>query len=136
MALPRIFQVRSLKMAVVAVGLAAVGGCATVPDTPADSEKVVKARAQARWDALLKGDVETAYGYLGPGSRAVNSLEAYKVSIRKGFWQSAQVESAKCEGDSCEVYAQIGYRYRGSNIKSPLAETWIKQEGNWWYVLK
>ena len=134
MALSRFLQGGSLKLAALSVGLAIAAGCATVPDQPA--EQVVVARAQARWDALLKGDIETAYGYLGPGSRAVNSLEAYRASIRKGFWQSAKVESAKCEADSCEVHAQIEYQYRGSRIKSPLAETWVRQQGNWWYVLK
>src|ERR1043165_10081149 len=98
MALASIFQVRSLKWAAVAVSLAMVGGCATMAEQP--PEQVVKARAQARWDALLKGDYEAAYGYLGPGSRAVNSLEAYKASIRKGFWQSAQGVEAKGEGDT------------------------------------
>jgi uncharacterized protein YchJ len=130
MALPRSFQVRSLVCALVL----GAGGCATVPEQ--SPEQVVKVRAQARWDALVKGDIETAYGYLGPGSRAVNSLEAYKASIRKGFWTGAQVESAKCEGDTCEVSAQIEYQYRGTRIKTPLAETWIRQQGNWWYVLK
>jgi hypothetical protein len=134
MALPRIFQVRSLKLAAVAVGLAAVGGCATVPDAPA--EQVVVARAQARWDALLSGNIEKAYSYLGPGSRAVNSLEAYRVSIRKGFWTAAKVESAECQAETCEVHAQIEYQFRGKHIKTPLSETWVKQQGNWWYVLK
>jgi len=110
------------------------GGCATVPEQ--SPEQVVKARAQARWDALVKGDIETAYGFLGPGSRAVNSLEAYKASIRKDFWTDAKVESVKCEGDTCEVSARIEYKFRGSRTKTPLEETWIRQQGNWWYVLK
>ena len=134
MALPSIFQVRSPKWAAVAVSLAMVGGCATVAEQP--PEQAVKVRAQARWDALLKGDFEGAYGYLGPGSRAVNSLEAYKLSIRKDFWQSAKIVDAKCEVDTCEVHAQIEYRFRGRNTSTPLNETWIRQQGNWWYVLK
>ena len=129
MALPRSFQVWSLVSALV---LAA--GCATVAEQ--SPEQVVKARAQARWDALVKGDIETAYSYLGPGSRAVNSLEAYKASVRKGFWTGAEVESVKCEAESCEVSSRIEYQYRGGRFKTPLAETWVKQQGNWWYVLK
>jgi hypothetical protein len=135
MALPRIFQVRSLKLAAVAVGLAAMGGCATVPEQ--SPEQIVKARAQARWDALVKGDYATAYSYLGPGSRAVNSLEAYKDSIVKGFYKDGQVEKAVCDSpERCEAHVRVEYEFKGKRMKSPLAETWIRQQGNWWYVLK
>jgi len=120
----------------VAVALSLVGGCATTtaPDRPA--EEVVKARAQARWDAVVKEDYGTAYGYLGPGSRAVNSLDTYKASINRGFYKSGQVESVTCEAEKCEVQVRVEYEYKGSRIKTPLGETWIKQQGNWWYVLK
>ena len=100
-------------------------------------EEIVKARAQQRWDALLKGDLDGAYGYLSPGSRAVNTADAYKASIRAGFWKAAAVEKVLCGSeDSCEVQTQIEYVVRGSRVKTPLAETWIRQQGNWWYVLK
>lgn len=120
--------------AMVAAVISLVGGCASVPERPA--EEVVKQRAQARWDALVKEDLEAAYGYLGPGSRAVNSLDTYKASVNKGFYKSAQVEKATCEAEACEVQVKVEYEFRGSRIKSPLGETWIKQQGNWWYVLK
>jgi len=119
-------------MGVAAIAL--VAGCATAPERPA--EEIVKARAQARWDALVKEDYAAAYGYLGPGSRAVNSLDAYKASINKGFYKSGQVETATCEAETCEVQVRVEYEFKGSRIKTPLGETWIKQQGNWWYVLK
>lgn len=112
-------------------------GCATTQQQGGTAEDLVKARAQQRWDALLKGDTKAAYGYLSPGSRAVTSVEAYESSIRAGFWKSAVVEGASCSTpDSCEARAQIEYEYRGSRVKTPLSETWIRQEGNWWLVLK
>jgi hypothetical protein len=119
---------------VLAVALSLTGGCATVPDRPA--EEVVQARAQARWDALVKEDYETAYGFLGPGSRAVNSLDTYKASVNRGFYKTAQVEKVTCEAERCDVQVRVEYVFKGSRIKTPLAETWIKQQGNWWYVLK
>ncbi len=118
--------------------LALEAGCATTEQQPQSPEQAVKARAQQRWDTLIKGDIEAAYGYLSPGSRAVNTLESYKGSIRPGFWKSARVADAKCNAalDSCEVASEIEYEFRGGRVKSPLNETWIRQEGNWWYVLK
>lgn len=119
--------------AVVAV---AISGCASVSreSTP---EETVKARAQQRWDALVKGDYEAAYRLLSPGSRAVTSFESYLGSIRQGFWKAARVSEVQCSSaDACEAGAEIEYEFRGSRVKTPLRETWIRQEGNWWYVLK
>ena len=38
----------------------------------------MEARAQARWDAVIKGDLEAAYAYISPGSRQVYSFERFK----------------------------------------------------------
>ena len=104
------------------------------PRTP---QEAVKARAQARWDALLKGDVKAAYGLLSPGSRAVTTQEAYGSSVRTGFWKSAVVERAACDApDACETYLTIEYEYQGKRIKTPLRETWIREGTDWWYVQK
>lgn len=121
---------------IVAVALfLVVSGCTTLGTQP--PEEIVKARAQQRWDALVKGNIEVAYGYLSPGSKSVRTLEAYRSEIRVGFWTSATVEKVQCGSeDSCEVQASIEYKARGLRVKTPLAETWIRQQGNWWYVLK
>ena len=113
----------------------AMAGCAAVqPRTP---EEAVKARAQARWDALLKGDLKAAYGFLSPGSRAVTTQEAYGASVRSGFWKSAVVEKAACDApDACESLATIEYEYQGKRVKTPLRETWIREGTDWWYVQK
>jgi hypothetical protein len=132
MASRSILVMRPMWLAMVAVSLLA--GCATAPERPA--EEIVKARAQARWDAVVKGDYETAYGYLGPGSKAVNSLDTYKAGVNKGFYKSGQVDRVTCEAESCEVQVQVEYEFKGSRFKTPLGETWIQQQGNWWYVLK
>ncbi len=123
----------------IVVAVAALGGCATT-QTATESgkpEEVVKARAQARWDAVGKEDFAAAYDYLSPGSRSVNSLEAYRIAVPKSFYKGAQVEKVRCETpDACEAQVRVEYEFKGARIKTPLAETWIRQEGNWWYVLK
>jgi hypothetical protein len=45
---------------------------------------MVTARAKARWDAMLKDDLDTAYGYMSPASRQVTSLDKYKANTRRG----------------------------------------------------
>ena len=123
----------------IGVVIVALGGCATTQTTPEGGkpEEVVKARAQARWDAVTKEDFATAYGYLSPGSRSVNSLEAYRIAVPKAFYKEGRVESVTCSGpDTCETQVRVEYEFKGKRFKTPLAETWIRQEGNWWYVLK
>jgi len=126
----------SIRVATLVLALTWAHGCAVAPSQQ-PVEEIVKARAQQRWDALLKGDIETAYGFLSPGSRAVVPLQGYRDSIRAGFFKAATVESVRCGApDSCEAQASIEYVFRGSRIKTPLAETWILQDANWWFVLK
>lgn len=104
---------------------------------PRIPEEAVKARAQARWDALLKGDTKAAYALLSPGSRAVMTPEAYAGSLRSGFWKSAVVEKAACDGpEACEAHVAVEYEFQGKRIKTPLRETWIREGTDWWYVQK
>jgi hypothetical protein len=100
-----------------------------------DDGAAVKERAQARWDALVKGDTRTAYQYLSPGSRAVTTPEAYETSIRKGFWRSAKVDSVTCASkDSCTAQVTIEYEFQGRRTTTPLRETWIREGSEWWYL--
>ncbi len=86
---------------------------------------------------LLKGDIEAAYAYLSPGSRAVMSEREYEGLVRRGFWKSAHVQDVKCRSpESCEAHLEIGYAFKGSTFKTPLSETWVKQDSNWWFVQK
>lgn len=125
----------SIRVVTLLAVLGWLGACAVTPGQPV--EQAVKARAQQRWDAVLKEDLDAAYGFLSPGSRAVTPQKGYRDSFRSGFFKSATVESVKCASpDSCEAQVAIEYGFRGSRIKTPLAETWIRQDGNWWLVLK
>jgi hypothetical protein len=111
-----------------------MGGCAVTPSTP---EEAVKQRAQARWDAMVKGDFNAAYGYLSPGSRSVITASDFASSLRAGFWKSAMVDKVECgSAQSCEVSATIEYEYLGRRTKTPLRETWIREGSEWWYLRK
>ena len=121
-------------MVALAIAAGCAAGCAAVP---ASREKAIEVRAQARWDALIAGDLVKAYEFLSPGSREVYTRENYMASVRAGMWKKARVERVDCaEPDLCNVVVQIDYVYRGSPISTPLRETWSRSGDEWWFVLK
>ena len=120
-----------------AAGILAIALCACAGVAPRSADVIVKERAQARWDALVREDFNTAYGYLSPGSRSVTSATDYAASLRRGFWKSAVVEKVECgSAQSCDVNATIEYEFMGRRTKSPLRETWIRDGSEWWYLQK
>ena len=120
-----------------AAGILAMALCACAGVVPRSADAIVKERAQARWDALVKEDFNAAYGYLSPGSRSVTSATDYAASLRRGFWKSAVVEKVECgSAQSCDVNATIEYEFMGRRTKSPLRETWIRDGSEWWYLQK
>jgi len=115
--------------------LVALAGCAGV--APRSPEDAVRARAQERWDALLKGDFSAAYGFLSPGSREVVSEKNYAGGLRRDFWKSARVEKVDCPSkDACQATVAIEYEFQGRRTKTPLGESWVREGSNWWYVQK
>ncbi|NWG73170.1 MAG: hypothetical protein HXY24_00930 [Rubrivivax sp.] len=118
----------------------ALAGCASLSGKPED---VVRARAQARWDALLKGDYERAYGYITPGGRAVVPYATYRGRIGNAVtWKSAEVASVTCETlEKCTVKVKVTYlpavrRAAIGTIERFLDETWVVDAGQWWFVYK
>ena len=119
-----------------ALGLAGCAGI-SVDSSPQAKQRLVAERAQARWQVLMKGDVEGAYQFLSAGSKAVTSLELYKAKIRPGMWREAKVDKVECEAEICKVSMQITYdtrRMRG--IQTPLDESWIIENGSAWYIYR
>jgi len=120
-----------------AAGVLAVVLCSCAGVAPRSDDAIVKERAQARWNALVKGDTVAAYGYMSPGSRSVMTASEYSSSIRVGFWKSAVVEKVECgSAQSCDVAATIEYEFMGRRTKTPLRETWIRDGQEWWYLQK
>ena len=96
---------------------------------------MVTARAKARWDAMLKDDMDTAYGYMSPASRQVTSLDKYKANTRRGAFRDATIDNVACEGDACTVRLLVTYDHpRMKSITTPILESWIIDGGQAWYV--
>ena len=120
-----------------------VGGCASVPggagigpETPADVKRdVVTARAKARWDALIKPDLASAYTFLSPASRATMSLDQYKARHKVGMYRAVTIDSVDCEAERCTVKLKLTYDYqRFKGMVTPLSERWIITQGQAWFV--
>jgi len=126
------FQAVAKAVVAMLFGLVAAA-CAMTPPKPADV--IVKERAQARWDLMVKGDLDKAYEYFSPSSRAAMSLPGFKSRVKAGFWKAVQVDKVECSSaDRCEVSVTIGYDYRGARVETPHRETWIRDESNWWLL--
>ena len=125
------------------VALAATG-CATAPwgGFTADSSQekksaAVRERAEARWQALIKDDIATAYGYLSPTTRDVVSLDQYKGKVARGTFRNVKIESIECEAELCKVRLRLTFdRPRMKGMVTPLEENWIIERGQFWYVLQ
>lgn len=121
----------------------AFAGCASAPQgggqpalsTPEAKQAAVAQRAKARWDAMVRDDLEAAYAYLSPGSRAVTSLDKFKASTRRGAYRDARIEKVVCEGDACMVSLLLTYDHpKMKGITTPISESWIIDGGQAWYV--
>ncbi|WP_423456974.1 hypothetical protein [Ottowia sp. VDI28] len=133
---------RTLLATAALVSGALLAGCASLgPKTP---EEEVRARAEERWNALIKRDFVKAYGYTQPGFRAVVKPEEY---IRRfgtaGRWKGAQIHEATCEAARCEVRVRLTTeimipRYRRSipEVTGYHEEVWVRDEGQWWFFEK
>lgn len=119
---------------------AVVAGCASTPqlnaDTAADVKRdAVAARAKARWDALIKLDLDSAYQYLSPATRETTPLDVYKAKHKVGIYRSAKVDDVDCKGDACTVRLTVTYDYRQfRGMQTPLVEKWIITRGQAWLV--
>ncbi|HTR58118.1 MAG TPA: hypothetical protein VMM27_08080 [Casimicrobiaceae bacterium] len=125
-----------LSWAALGVGLAACASI-SVDSSPEAKQKLVAERAQARWELLLKGDVEGAYQYLSAGSKAGTPLALYKAKIKPGLWRKAKVDKVDCEAEVCKVWTLLTYDYKTmKGIETPFPETWIIENGTVWYVYR
>ena len=105
--------------------------------------QTLEARAQARWDALIRRDFAAAYTFSTPKFRARVPASAF--SSRFGgdlVWDSAQVAKVEFQ-DAGKANVEILVNYRPINEVGELGgirgagitETWVNDEGGWWIDL-
>ena len=127
---------------VVSFGLAScavspVGDGSAPALSPEAKREAVTARVSARWDALIKGDLDAAYALLSPTSRETVTLAQFKARTRKGGFREAKVESVDCSADVCLVKLRLTYDVRlMKGVQTPIEETWIFEKGEPWLVYR
>lgn len=110
-------------------------GATAAPTTPEARQALVRQRATARWDLLIKGDFDGAYQYMSPGSRETTTLERYKANIRRDSFRSIKMESVACDGEACTVKLTLTYDHpKMKGIVTPVVESWIVDGAQAWYV--
>lgn len=123
------------------LGLLLVGACATASKQPPG--EVVKARAQARWDALLQDRVDEAYAYFTPGYRSGLSLSNYyrRLAAQRFEYTGATVTGSECSEKSCKVKILVDFALSGvlpgvqrMDSRAPVEETWIFTDGDWYLL--
>ena len=131
------FRRRTALASLVVAGALALAGCAALqPKTP---EEIVTQRVEARWDALIKGDFPAAWAYTQPAYRAIVKQADYaKTFGAGGQWRGVQVHQVSCEAERCPVRIRLTTRvtlppFRGQELTGALDETWVREDGNWWY---
>ena len=123
-----------------------VGGLSGCAGTGSHSaQETIEIRAQGRWDALLGGDYETAYGYYSPGYRSSLSVVDLEIGIRmqRVQWVSAEYMDHSCDESVCTVKFKLGFKVVQPVAGLPVWESfdtidekWVKTEGQWWYLPK
>lgn len=126
-----------------ALAAATLVGCASTATTPATPpEQAVSERAQQRWDRLVAKDFDKAYTYLTPSYRGLKTPAQYANTFSNGAsWQSAKVDKVTCESaERCTaaVKIEVVVLARGFTkpLESTLYETWLLDEGQWWFYQK
>jgi hypothetical protein len=121
---------------ILVAGCAATGGNLT-KDTPVESKQaVVRERAEARWQAIIKGDYPAAYAYLSPASREIVNLGTFEARM-KGIvkFTGIKIDTVSCEVAACKVKLWLTYDHRVmKGVTTPEQEAWIIDGGKAWYV--
>jgi hypothetical protein len=126
----------AILVAVALTGCASMSG--SMKDLTPDAKKaLVTERVNARWDLLIKGDLDGAYKFFSAGSQEAVPLKVYKAKVKAGMWRSVRIDGMDCDAEICEVRMTLTYDHRlMKGVQTPFRETWILEKGNAWYVYR
>jgi len=111
---------------------------------PRPAAEVVEERAQARWEAMVARDFQTAWEYYTPGYREQTTAAEFEgeMARRPVQWTAAEVFEVNCAETepSCEVRVRVDYQAQAAvpgvgmlKSKSGVTEIWLQIGGEWWY---
>lgn len=133
-------MVRRLSLLALVAAGALLSACASFQTKPEDA---VTKRANARWQALLKGDMVKAYTYSASGFRAVVDIEGFKRRTGiAGRWLGARVTNVSCDTPvRCKVVINLEFStlipgFSKDRMSTHIDETWLFEDGQWWIFQK
>lgn len=143
-------SLRSAGCALALVGAMLMSGCASLgaPDdiTRASPEWLetqkprIAERAEARWSALIAGDLDAAYQFSSPEYRSVFSLQQFRAKFGTAVvWTLARVKSVKYdELNVAQVLVQVEYQAPVGlqSVKGvrEMTENWLYSTDLEWYI--
>lgn len=130
-----IFLCVSLCASITLAACASLGG--------GDPQEQVRQRATERWQALAGGQFSLAYSYNTPGFRAVVTPDTYRNRFGSAItWMGAEIIRVDCsEVSKCIALVRVDFkpvltRRNAGKLSTHLDETWLFQDGQWWFFQK
>ena len=131
------FPARSLRALSVVPAAALLSACATMGGKPED---VVAKRAQAYWEARIKGDTAAAYALLSPGYRKLHTEKDFVREYPGTSAVEAEVKKVQCTENRCSVTTRLGVapvlpgmlsQGKPLKIDSYSDSIWLLEDGKW-----
>jgi len=107
-------------------------------------QQLVKERSEAKWQALIQGDLKAAYPLYSQAFRDTTPFKHFEHRIRGvGLWSKATVKSVECSSEErCSVLVDVAVVTKMRGLDEPLEsstiieETWLKEGilGRWYFV--
>ena len=123
--------------AILGVTLAACAGLGGIAmDAPEPVKQAAAAkRAEARWAAILAGDLPTIYSFMSASSKSRLTQEDFRRRARLTGFSVAKVDSVTCEPELCKVNIVMTLDHRKmKGLPLAVTETWLLENGEYWYV--
>lgn len=107
-------------------------------------ERKLHSRVQARWDALVAFDLKKVYSFATPSYRKIHNQAHLNAQYHnKLLRKRAEIYSIQFEDEKktqAKVKVQLHFETFLGNMEQPLqgssweTDTWVKVDGQWWYV--
>ncbi len=111
----------------------------SLSDNPAFWVDRVKARAQLRWNLIATKEFDKSYELLSAASQAFVSKALYNSQLTSNRFQSATIEAAECQSQSCSIsmiaMMELNIPKVGSRtVPIVQREIWIVEKGDAWLL--
>lgn len=108
-------------------------------------ESTLSEYAEARWNAMIQGNLDAAYEYYTDAFKESTPLEVFRNQVRgTGLWSRAEVKEVRCgePGKRCQVDIEVTVAMKMRGLSKPvetsdvIEEVWVKEGwfSDWRYI--